>query len=191
MHRLLIIEPEPEGDAPTQGQYNAAKSGATEETVSGPPRSPAELEEMLEKQGPRVRTKKGKLVGILALSDLLRHIIGIPPGAAGGRATMRRSSSDATSSVAALADEEQSSMSSAPASQGSSAGGAAGSFPFPHSHAAPASVAPNLSPVPGTGNEDATILEGVALETPRAPQTGSNGEEVNPLAEAAETSSSS
>lgn len=190
MHRLLIVEPEPEGDAPTQSQYNAAKSGLAEEAVQGPPRSPAELEEMLEKQGPRIRTKRGKLVGILALSDLLRHIIGIPSGPAGGRAAMRRSSSDAASSVAALADEEPSSMSSGPASQGSSAGGATGSLPFPHSHAAPASVAPNLSPVPGTGNEDATILEGIALETPRALQTDSNGEEGDPLAKAADSSSS-
>ncbi|PWN22304.1 hypothetical protein BCV69DRAFT_267606 [Microstroma glucosiphilum] len=190
VHRLLIIEPEPEGEAPTQGQYNAAKSGLPEEPLTGPPRSPAELEEMLEKQGPRVRTKRGKLVGILALSDLLRHIIGIPSGPAGGRASMRRSSSDATSSVAALADEEPSALSSGPASQGSNAGGATGSFPFPHSHAAPASVAPNLSPVPGTGNEDATIMENIALETPKAPQTDGGGEEVNPLAEAAESSSS-
>ncbi|CAO1637906.1 unnamed protein product [Parajaminaea phylloscopi] len=65
VHRLLIIEPE---ETPA-GQ---------ESRPSDAPASSLALEEELEKSGPRLR-KRGKLVGILALSDLLRHIIGLTP----------------------------------------------------------------------------------------------------------------
>lgn len=62
VHRLLIVEPPPE---PKPGEPELLTSLG--------------LEEELEKSGPRIRQHRGRLVGILALSDLLRHIIGLPP----------------------------------------------------------------------------------------------------------------
>lgn len=62
VHRLLIVEPLPE---PKPGEPELLTSLG--------------LEEELEKSGPRIRQHRGRLVGILALSDLLRHIIGLPP----------------------------------------------------------------------------------------------------------------
>ncbi|CAO1614346.1 unnamed protein product [Sympodiomycopsis kandeliae] len=56
VHRLLIVEP-----------LSPSKQLST----------PGELEEQLENDNATVR-QKGRLVGILALSDLLRHIIGLP-----------------------------------------------------------------------------------------------------------------
>lgn len=86
VHRLLIVESE-ESPRPSS-------AGAT----SPAPASSLALEDELEKSGPRLR-KRGKLVGILALSDLLRHIIGLKSkntSDAAFRAGRKRTSSSET-----------------------------------------------------------------------------------------------
>lgn len=89
VHRLLIVEPDEE-----------------QEDAAPLPTSSLALEEELEKSGPRLR-RRGRLVGILALSDLLRHIIGMDvkssfgtPNEAGSGARRRKSSEDAGATLA-------------------------------------------------------------------------------------------
>lgn len=85
VHRLLIVESEDGDDKPqstTSGDGTEAQAQIE---------TPSALEEELEANGPRIR-RKGKLVGILALSDLLRHIIGLPSPQSSAAASVAGSS---------------------------------------------------------------------------------------------------
>lgn len=92
VHRLVIVEPEETNPTPTPTRGNTSVDSAFDgDSLSGDPHqkkppspnspinTPAALEESLELYGPKIRKSRGKLVGILALSDLLRHIIGLTP----------------------------------------------------------------------------------------------------------------
>ncbi len=150
VHRLLIMEPEVQPAATVQPPTPAAGDGddALLDSLSAggadapaglsmeerlrrpPPTTPRELEEELE-AGVIRRRGKGRLVGILCLSDILRYVIGASAGATPGTATSSRpgSASAATPPPPPMASSAGSNLpppSSSTSSSSSSAAAGAG-----------------------------------------------------------------